>query len=119
MSSVLASFEQVPSRGGMLLATASTAIATVDAGFSVEYLMSEAEFTAATSAGTPVTSGNLLRDLGKVVTVYNAVTNLAVVRYAKVLVVNGPASEGVAASPVVGYVKVWSAAGTGVTVARV
>jgi hypothetical protein len=118
MSSVVASFKQVPARGGHLLAVSDNdSIVFVDA--TVTYLMTTTAWAAAIEDGLPIDIGNLYRDMGKTVTVYNPVTNLAVERWAKVMLVNGPASEGVATSPVVGYVKVWTAAGTGVDVARV
>lgn len=68
----------------------------------------------ATVAAT-IAAGNLFRDMGKTVTVVNAV-GLATARYRLVQRVHNAAAEGVSSAPF--YVKVWDAAGAGVVVAR-
>ncbi len=73
-----------------------------------------------TTNGTAYIAGNVLRDMGKSVTVVNA-DGLATHRYRSARVVNGEKSEGVRAadvSAVTEYVLVWAASGSGVNVVR-
>jgi hypothetical protein len=69
---------------------------------------------------TPAT--NLLKDMGRQITIYDATTHLHLAVYRQVQVVNGIASEGVGGSaPAWGsnyFVKVWAADGQGVAVIR-
>jgi len=99
MSSVQSAYAQIGSREKYLVVTgASSAILLVDNGSGVvTSSMGVDAFDAATSTGTSpaVATGQLYRDLGKTVVVHDDDSLLAVQKYQKVQLVNGPDSEGV------------------------
>jgi hypothetical protein len=68
-----------------------------------------------TTQSSQIAAGNLFRDMGKTVTRVNA-AGLAIERYRLVQRVNNASAEGVQNATV--YIKVWSADGAGVVVAR-
>jgi len=111
MSSVQSAFSQVPAREKYFVVTSavSNSAATVNAGSVLEYSMTVSEFAAATAPATPAAAGSLYRDLGKTVTVYDPATNLTVQKFVAAQLVSGPASEGVAATPVTVYLRVFAA----------
>ena len=138
MSSVTSSFAQRDKNTKFLLTTASTRGFVVDGLYSViasDELGGTATFdlSGATSLIeseiAPVASGTLLRDLGRQITIVSAANNLVRSVYRQVQQVSGADSEGVggAADPATAstaaiylcfYVKVFDAAGSGVTVVR-
>lgn len=119
MSSVQSAFSQVAPRGKFLVATKVAAavtgatlgaLMTLNSGAVVTSSMSTADFVAATSPGPAAAVGDLYRDIGKTVTVYDADRLLAVAKYQKVQIVSGEASEGVP-NPLLAdtYALVWMA----------
>ena len=139
MSSVTSSYAQIEKRTKFLLTIDSTRGFVVDGLYSViasDVLGGTATFdlSGATSLIeseiTPLGTGVLLKDLGRQITIVSAANNLVRSVYREVQQVNGADSEGVggAADPaptvstaaIYGcfYVKVFDAAGSGVTVVR-
>jgi len=132
MSSVQSAYAQIGPREKYLAVTSATnAVLLVDNGTGViTSSMGEDAFDTATSGPTAVTppqpalaAGQLYRDLGKTVVVHDDTTLLAIAKYQKVQIVNGPDSEGVGNFEYAGaYLLVWRAgavaasgvAGTGV-----
>jgi hypothetical protein len=125
MTSYESAFAQIDSRSKFLRALATTAeypLATTSSA--VTSVMTQADFTANTTvAESGGAVGDLYRDLGREVVIVSAygagALKLAV--YRQVAVMSSATNEGVAGpgSPAeYPYVKVWDAAGAGVTVAR-
>ena len=128
MSSVQSAYAQIGPREKYLVVTlgSSAVLVTVDDGDVVTSSMGFEAFDDATTAaaGTAaVATGQLYRDLGKTVVVHDDTTLLAVAKYQKVQLVNGPDSEGVGNFELAdAYLLVWragavaanGAAGTGV-----
>jgi hypothetical protein len=121
MSSVQSAFAQVGPREKYLVATGAAVGVTVDAGEVVTSSMSSTAFGDVTSSAN-ATSGQLFLDLGKTVTVYDGTTLLAVEKYQKVALVNGPDTEGNDADAAVTngdrYLRVWNSAGANPLLAR-
>ena len=124
MTSYQSSFAQIDSRSKFLSAVAATTEYYLSTSSAVTSVMTQADFTANTTSNQSLGGvGELYRDLGREVVIVSAygagARKLAV--YRQVAVMNGVTNEGVAgpgdltAYP---YVKVWDAAGSGVTVAR-
>ncbi len=125
MTSYESAFAQIDSRSKFLRAVAVTAeypLATTSSA--VTSVMTQTDFTANTTAAPSGGAiGDLYRDLGREVVIVSAygagALKLAV--YRQVALMNSATNEGVVgpgdltAYP---YVKVWDAAGAGVTVAR-
>ncbi len=115
MSSIAASFAQVPTHADYYIATASTTAyaSASNPGDSVR--------TVDISGGavTGIAVGTLFRDMGKVVSIVNA-NGYTTDRYALVHVVSGgDSSEGAGfAGFATHYVKIFNHTSTGVTVAR-
>ena len=124
MSSVQSAFSQVAPREKFLVATGAAVNRVVVSGETVTSSMSSTAWSGAngaTAAGAAITAGDLFRDMGKTVTVYDPDTLLAVEKYQKVFLVAGPGSEGVPTGtlPADRYVRVWDAAGSDPELARV
>ena len=119
MSSVQSAFAQVGPREKYLVATGAAIGVVVDAGEVVTSSMSVTAFGNVTTS-SPATSGDLFLDLGKTLVIHDDNTFLAVEKYQKVALVNGPDTEGndadVAADR---YVRVWNATGDAPLLARV
>ena len=124
MSSILNSFDQVPSRIRYFLTTATTQTfqgsgasgkATI-----AKSLITYADYVGAIAAPGSATSGTLLRDTGKECVVVDNTTKMHLYKLRLVQPVNGATTEGVpvAYSTASYYVRVWSSDGSGVTVAR-
>ena len=94
-------------------------VASVDANQSVSSIMTITDFEAATTYNTSLTSGTLLRDMGKVVTIVDATTGIHTQVWRRVQVVSGGASEGVQASPSDLYVLTWVAGPAGLVRVKV
>ena len=140
MSSVTSSFAQRAKNTKFFVAAADISGFVVDGLYSViadDELVTSAgvavpDLSGSTLAPTAVTigSGRLLKDLGRQITIVSAANNLVRSVYRQVQQVNGADSEGVggaadpaptvstAANYLCFYVKVFDAAGSGVTVAR-
>ena len=118
MTSVLSEFAQIGPRDKYLLAVAATAssVYTVDSGFTITSSMTDTDWAAATTAAAAPTVGQLYRDLGKTTTTYSPTTGLSTERFVLAQLVSGASTEG--SSGVFRYLRVWSAAGTGVAFAR-
>lgn len=96
----------------------SAEIRTVNAGKSLDAVMTSSTFLSYTTASS-ASLGNILRDMGKQVTIVDATTGLHTQVWRRVQLVSGAASEGVLESPTDRYVITWSASGTpAVKVAR-
>jgi hypothetical protein len=112
MSSVQSAFAQVGPREKYLVVTVAAAVgAGTTAAYTTTPLDSTAtvaEFAAART-GSALTVGQLYRDLGKTLNVYNPTTNVQVEKYVLAQLVSGSGSEGVATTPVGVYLRVWAA----------
>lgn len=130
MSSNLRTVAQIPARIKYLIAvaagTSGEAAAPLDddcfaftcenGAFTASLVASDAlpDVTEASYA-----AGDLFKDLGRQVVIYDPATNVHLAIFREVQEVNGEGDEGVPADYNVSFfVKVWSAAGTGVRVAR-
>ena len=127
MSSVTRSPAQVGFGLKHYRTTASTVLFIAKSGYSSAAVMSTTDFGNAFDATLKTDYAGQLRDMGKTITTYNSY-GMHVATYAKVQKVDddGLGNEGVAkyddiltAAAGEFYVLVWSAIGTGVTVARV
>ena len=87
-------------------------------GNSTKSLMTESDFLAATEyeTYTDVSQGQLLKDLGRVVTIYDAATGAHLAIWRLVQKVQSATTEGVDGDLTTGYytfyIKVWDATGT-------
>jgi hypothetical protein len=126
--SLLRSVAQIDTRVKFLVARASTATYTVKTGSTTKFVMSETEFDAATDVNAgAVSAGDVLKDMGKSVTLVDAEgQHIATMR--AVQLQNGVNSEGVDGgweSIPVTYVSTWTSDSTGagalypVTVTRI
>ena len=120
MTSVLSEFAQIGPRDKYLLCVgtpASGQARTIVAGGTITSSMTDADWinAANTAAATPG-AASLWRDLGKTVTTYSPTTGLSTERFVLAQLVSGASTEG--SSGVIRYLRVWSAAGTGVVFAR-
>ena len=129
MSSTLRRFAQIPVRVGYFVALSSTdgeysltdaPALTLKAGVSLSDLNT---FVMADDASDVLDYGSfaesaLLKDLGQEIILVDSANN-HVARYRNMLVVNGPAAEGIDAPQSANVlVRVWAAAGNNVIVAR-
>lgn len=131
MTSALKKWGQIDSRIKYFIATGSVNGYTLKTGVSISDFITVTQDNTVLPDGVwdemadIVTTGGLLKDLGRMVTVYDdtVVGNPHTAIYRQVQVVNGSMTEGVSGTPANGYksywIKVWSASGLGVaTVAR-
>ncbi len=95
--------------------TQAEGVVTVNAGYSLESVMTQTNFDAATD-DSAVTLNGLYRDLGREVIVTDD-EGIHTEKWRQVIPVANAAAEGVASTASL-YVRVWSAAGTGVPVVR-
>lgn len=71
------------------------------------------------AAGIDLEQGTLYKDLGRQIVIYDPDTHLRLAIFREVQEVDGPLSEGVPDNyPTARFIKVWSASGAGVYVAR-
>jgi hypothetical protein len=116
MSSVQSAFAQVGPREKYFISTLAAGVtALIPAGSSIESTVGLEAFELVRQAGTVAATGVLYFDLGRSVTVYDDATRLAVLKYQKVAVVNGPNTEGNDADAAAAgdlYVLVWAADNT-------
>jgi hypothetical protein len=134
MSSTLRTVAQIPPRIKYLVAVAAGADGSDNIldDSCVAFTCSEGAFlessvipdnspaiAAAGALGRGFGVGDLFKDLGRQLVIYDSRTKLHRVIYREVQVVNGPGAEGVGADGATPYfVRVWSATGAGVRVAR-
>jgi len=134
MSSTLRMVAQIPSRIKYLAAVAAGSTTNIDptnaSCFGLQFttlsaIPSESLVaytsgdTYGDSTGFDYAAGDLMKDLGRQLVFYDADTKEHLAIFRQVQLVRGAAEEGVPATyPVATFVKVWSAAGTGVRVAR-
>jgi hypothetical protein len=118
MTSVLSEFAQIGPREKYLLAVAATAnsVYTPVSGSTITSSMTDTAWAAVRTAAPTPTVGQLYRDLGKTTTTYSPTTGLSTERFVLAQLVSGASTEG--SSGVIRYIRVWSAAGTGVAFAR-
>lgn len=118
MSSVQSAFAQVGPRekyfvGTAVVATGTALVPTGNAAAGgVDTSVSDADFVAPLVTAGATAVGALYRDLGRTVTVYGDASLLAVEKYQKVALVNGPDTEGNDADAAAAgdlYVRVWAA----------
>lgn len=118
MTSVLRTIPQIAERIRFLTAIDDLSGFRISAMFPV---MTEADFTAAIDASANIAMGSLLKDLGRVVHVYD-INNAKTAIWRQVQLVASATTEGVTGTPADGfnsyYVKTWSADGTGISVVR-
>ncbi len=119
MSSVVRAASEIPQRIGFLLVESNILTADVRVPANgVSAVMSSSAFTAATSAGTQINAGALLRDMGKEVHIVDGITGMASAVYRLVMPLSGAATEGANLAVATAFVKVWDAASSGVQVSR-
>lgn len=120
MTSMLRKFSQISPREKYFTVLADNQTSyTVASGQTLHPLMTETEFDNATdSNATTPDAGQLLKDLGRTVVVYNATTRLHTAVYRQVQRVNNVATEGVGNISEIYYIRVWSADGNVAKVAR-
>jgi hypothetical protein len=136
MSSTLRTVAQIPARIKYLVALQTTGDAsdnilsdkcyafTCPEGTFTESLITNTAAAAISLSDITeydLTTGQLFKDLGRQVVIYDAATDAHLVIYRQVQLVNDDATgcEGVPADyPVAHYVRVWAASGAGVRVAR-
>lgn len=130
MSANLRTVAQIPARVKYLVAAAAgtsgsdplTADDTFAFSCAEGVITSSLISSAALPAGTTNESyavGDLFKDLGRQVTIYDDTSKLHLVTYRQVQRINGAGSEGVATTyGTAFFVRVWAASGAGVRVAR-
>ncbi len=90
----------------------------IQAGYTTQSLMTDSAFMTATryETYTDVSQGQLLKDLGRVVTIYDPVTGAHLQLWRLVQKVQGATTEGVDGDITTGYytfyIKVWDSTGT-------
>jgi hypothetical protein len=118
MSSALKKWGQIDSRIKFFIATGDVTGYTLTIALT-DHVTDASENAVFTSATTIVGAGKLLKDLGRMITVYADATtgNPHTAIYRQVQEVNGALSGGVGGSGANGFksywIKVWSASGTG------
>jgi hypothetical protein len=131
MSSTLRHHAQIAPRIGYFIALSSTDTEggeLVDAPAldlsgattltSLNTFVNSADMATYFTQNSAIGQGQLLKDLGQEIIIVDDSSNY-VARYRNVLVVNGPGSEGIAASQTANVlVRVWAANGSGVVVSR-
>lgn len=125
--SLLRSIAQIDNRIRFLVARDSTATYTVNSGYTTKSVMTETDFETATDPGTSVSAGNVLRDMGKSVTLVDS-DGQHVATMRQVQLMDGVNSEGVVGSwdsvPIT-FVSTWTSDSVGgdalypVTVTRI
>lgn len=130
MSSTLRTVAQIPARIKYLLAIATVDTAsdtlTADNCFGFSCAVTNIPSTTLTTATTVASSsqwdyvaGDLMKDLGRQLVIYDATTNQHLAVFRQVQLISGVGVEGVPDNyPIAYFVKVWSASGNGVGVAR-
>lgn len=137
MASTMRTIAQIPARVKYLLTVitpedqstvtnvtdASCYAFTCNAGAFGESLLdsntANALLSDANPMGDTLTLGGLYKDLGRQIVVIDPITNLRVAIFREVQEVNGAETSGVPANyPTAQFIKVWSASGAGVYVAR-
>jgi hypothetical protein len=133
MSSILRTYSQIPARAKHLIGITDGSIGPFSEISA--FTLSPGEFINMTSVATEEDisgllgfvilgdiSGNLYKDLGRQVTVYDPATHAHLAVFRQVQLVNGLDTEGVCAAVnrcATIYMKVWSSNGVGVVVVRV
>jgi len=136
MSSTLRTVAQIPPRIKYLVAVAATSDASDNILSDLCYsftcpvgTFSESLITSTAAAAVPLASitqdnlalGDLYKDLGRQLVIYDAATDAHLIIYREVQIVDDDAAgtEGVPIDyPTARYVRVWAASGAGVRVAR-
>ncbi len=124
MSSGSREYSQLDPRTKYFIALTDISGVAINAGYTIGALMTEAEFSAATSLQpfAQVTTGGLLLDLGRSVTIYDPVTSAHKQLWRAVQLVSGVGTEGVSGSYANGfnsfYIMTWSETGFAHRVAR-
>lgn len=136
MSSTLRTVAQIPPRIKYLVAVADTSDASANILSDLCYsftcpagTFSESLISNTAAAAIPIASltaddfavGDLYKDLGRQLVIYDATTDAHLIIYRAVQIVDddGAGDEGVPPTyPTVRYVRVWAASGAGVRVAR-
>ena len=120
MTSAIKKWGQIDSRIKYFMAFGDVSGYTLDVSLT-DLIPESAEVSSFTPVVSPIVStGKLLKDLGRMITVYDdgVVGNPHTAIYRQVQIVAGPTTEGVSGTPANGYrsywIKVWSASGTGV-----
>lgn len=117
MSSVLATPGQTPSRVKFLRVALATTVLPHTVDTSVTSMMTSAAFDAATTAGSALGLGVMLKDMGKEVVVYDATSLAHLAIYRLVSLVAGTTDSEGDENFATFYVKVWDENGVNAAVA--
>lgn len=135
MSSTLRKIAQIPSRVKYLVAVGSptSTVATqttagvaadtcyaftCDEGALSSSLLPSGTTAISGAAAYSYAAGDLFKDLGRQLVIYDSATDAHLAVFRQVQLVNGAGAEGVGATLPATFIKVWAATGVGVLVAR-